>query len=364
MLTTFIDWLRVVFALLFFIVILPPFINPKDEIGIDLFENDTTTKEEDSAKTFSMRLEKIEFVVMIVGIIIFSIFLMETVGFKVIRISTVFVLLIWIQASFGKSIGTIKNIVTQRKDYSLSRREYEAIYLFSYGVIYLILINIDGFFLKIISNIEIIMVRDMLIAFLYIIIVSIYLFLICALLLLIINKIGNSKKVMLMFDKMWRAYQHVIRYIFSKVHSVNDWKYHASIYAKENTDIRKIVKLVIIVPLIGFDIIYNLFRGMFNFVVAFVGGLLSLIYYFLSGVKHLFIAIYRLPDVKWISYSLRISIILALTIVVIINRYSSIFISINSSTETLEFIAGTIVIPMMLEFVLTYKKEFGKKENL
>lgn len=363
MLTIIIEWLRLVFILLFFIAILPPFINSKDEIGIGLVENDSASKEEDKTKRFSMRLEKIEFVAIIICIIISFICLTLTVNSKLIRISTVLILLIWAQASFGNSLGIIKNIVTQKKDSNFSRREYEAIYFFAYGVIYMILINIDNYLLKIFSNIEIIIVRDMLIAFMYIIILSIYLFMICTFILLIINKIGNNKKVMSKFNKMWTIYRNGIRCIFSKTYNIDDWKYHASSYAEKNTVVKKAVKWIIIVSLVVFDIIYNLLRGMLNFIVAFVGCLLSLLYYLLSGMKYLFAAIYRLSDVKWISYSLRISVILALTIVVVINRYSSIFLSIDSSTETLEFIAGTIVIPMMFELVLSYKKEFGKKEN-
>ena len=65
----------------------------------------------------------------------------------------------------------------------------------------------------------------------------------------------------------------------------------------------------------------------------------------------------NISDKKILTISFRITTVLSLMCIVILNRYQPIFRIQEQSTEILEFVASTIIIPIVLEWIISIKKD-------
>ena len=74
-------------------------------------------------------------------------------------------------------------------------------------------------------------------------------------------------------------------------------------------------------------------------------------------------AIFKLSDKKIVAVSFRIAIIAALVITVIVNRYDVFVKNVEESTSVLEFIASSIIIPVVFEWINSGRKSAEIEKN-
>ena len=65
----------------------------------------------------------------------------------------------------------------------------------------------------------------------------------------------------------------------------------------------------------------------------------------------------NLSDRRLVAVSFRVALIVTLVATVIINRYTPIFREYEPSTEGLEFVASTILIPVIFEWISSMKRK-------
>lgn len=108
------------------------------------------------------------------------------------------------------------------------------------------------------------------------------------------------------------------------------------------------------------DLLWTAILMILQFLNDATGHLLSI----LTFVKRKVAALCRLgmniSDERVVGISFRLSIILSLSIMVIINRYQLVFTCKEESTEVLEFIASTVIIPVVFECIFSLKKRNEK----
>lgn len=133
--------------------------------------------------------------------------------------------------------------------------------------------------------------------------------------------------------------------------------------SSQSKNIKKVLLCFLIIPVVLVDVIY-----IFLSQIVFLLG--SMLYYTLLVVKQLVDVIYkictRLLTVSGktvVAISFRVAIIVGLSYIVIINRYIPVFRNNEAGTAVAEFVSSTIIIPLILEWLLSFKPLWRMKKN-
>lgn len=136
-----------------------------------------------------------------------------------------------------------------------------------------------------------------------------------------------------------------------------------AISSKSKT-IKKVLLCFLIIPVVLIDVIY-----IFLTQIVFLIG--SMLYYTVLIVKQLVEAIYKIctrmlsvSGKTVVAISFRIAVIVGLSYIVITNRYIPVFRNNEASTTVAEFISSTIIIPLILEGLLSFKPQWRMKKNV
>ena len=128
----------------------------------------------------------------------------------------------------------------------------------------------------------------------------------------------------------------------------------------DRATLQKILLYPLVLPLFVIDIAYQVLASLFSFIVETVW--YSFVIF--SQIVRVFAKIgnwvLSLSDRTVIAISFRLAIILGLTLVVVCNSYSSLFRLKEESSAAFEFISSAIVIPVILEWVMSYKQGKAK----
>lgn len=128
----------------------------------------------------------------------------------------------------------------------------------------------------------------------------------------------------------------------------------------KRTVLQKILFYPLVLPLFIIDIAYQALSLLFSFIVQAAW----YCYVIFRQVAKVFAKIgnwlLSLSDRTVIAISFRLAIILGLSIVVVCNSYSSLFRLKEESSAAFEFISSAIVIPVILEWVMSYKQGKAK----
>lgn len=128
----------------------------------------------------------------------------------------------------------------------------------------------------------------------------------------------------------------------------------------DRATLQKILLYPLVLPLFVIDIAYHVLASLFSFIVETVW--YSFVIF--SQIVRVFAKIgnwvLSLSDRTVIAISFRLAIILGLTLIVVCNSYSSLFRLKEESSAAFEFISSAIVIPVILEWVMSYKQGKAK----
>lgn len=204
--------------------------------------------------------------------------------------------------------------------------------------------------------------RESVLAFIFLLTVTIQLFLICSLLILpckkliiLIHKISSFKfvrKVDCMIDFVGRYlrgefYKNpLIVSLIGKIANV-----HRNL---------KFLLSVLVVPAFLLDIILALCNYFLRYLAIIIWYTAVIFSQIIALLRKLGKKITDSVESNFISVSFRVSMILALCCTVIINRLEPFFSSPEPSTAIIEFVASVIIIPVILEWIMSYKKAESK----
>lgn len=258
------------------------------------------------------------------------------------------------------SVNILGNVIKENSHDKLSTREKKAIEIIAFVIWYLGNTNLYNWVEKIIIQCQNIMLSDALLAFLYIIVLLVYTFFILALLptplfcgikfLRFIGKNFPRKKQLETFGN-W-----LIEHINSPV-KTKPILVHAIIYAKErNQRITRYLIYLLLPAVYLIDIIKLIISFICAFFVSTVGYLVLLFRLIKTSVKRFFLWILNLSDKRIVAVSFRVALIFAFISVVAMNRYQPFFREYEKSTAVFEFLASSIIIPIIFEWISSARK--------
>lgn len=260
--------------------------------------------------------------------------------------------------TFCHAIGIIKKVVISNDIGKLSSIEWTAINVLAYTIWFLNIQNIFKILLKELHETTNVYISDMLIALSHIILFSLYIFILCALLSeLLINIIGVLKKLyikLLLKNKITDFEQYWINKIEETPKLKSTLIFQWELIGRQPYFIHWI--RYILLPI---TFIFDSFLALINISLSSISssiGLLSLLIRMLrKALKQMLNWLLNLSDKRIIAISFRISLIMALVCTVVFNRYQPIFRMQEASTAVLEFIASAIIIPIIFEWISSFK---------
>ncbi len=334
----------------------------KEKVVKENEEIETVSSEENSWKS------KVETFIVIVSLIV----LLGLIGILWIKYKITWIILVFAFPAYIEriieayiSIGIVRDVVSSTKKEKLSYREKSAIgavaYIVWLGGVY------DCFekVIKIVREYPNTIISDISIIVCYVFAFFIYIFFICSLLpslifcfIDILKKANNSYPYK---QKIEKCENYFIERCEKSI-KIN------SILIKCIDKIIK-AKFVIKIAVVFFlpiafirDIIVVVCTTIFSIIRSVIGYIFLLLRLFKRTIKRSIKWISKLSDKRIVVLSFRVAFVMALAITVIINRYQPLLKNYEESTSVLEFVASSIIIPVIFEWIYSIRQQ--EKDNI
>ena len=294
---------------------------------------------------------------------IIPIWLLDNSILKIIILFSFFLKLI---VQFIPSAAVLKNIVSEKSSGNLNVQEFSALYFLAIIFGYSNTFNIPEKIQLFVESLKNSIVADLILTSFYIVFTCICIFFVSTLIL-------NPLKLLIKFSKKIIRFipKKKINYILSKLHSAINRQFYPKTFfvsvieyaARKENKLSKIVFGIFSIPLGVIDIIRIA-------VELFASYLVSILYFILLFLKQISLILRKVclwiesfSDKTFIAISFRLAIILGLSCIVILNRYNSFLYSKDNSTAVLEFITSAIIIPVIFEWISSYKSKKHAESN-
>ena len=255
------------------------------------------------------------------------------------------------------SLGIVGEVVRSKDNSQLSFREQAAIKTLAYVLWFCGIFHFWEEGIKHIYACSNIHISDMLIVLLFVTAFYLYIFFICSLLpelifctiklLKKIYAIMPGKSALKRLEDFW--VDKIDKPIVFK--SLLIWQWET--IKKWKILLRWIRYLLFPVTFIV-DVIIMLINIMVSYISSEIGYFFLLIRLIKKTLNRILNWVLRLSDKRVVTISFRISLVLSLTCIVILNRYQTIF-RIEESTDIFEFMASAIIIPVIFEWINSIK---------
>lgn len=316
-------------------------------------ENSVTTKQKDEGQLYDI----IQFFIVIIAIVIYIIGCVYiAVNQKLIWLLSIFVVLEVLDKLAGTfvSIGVVRDVVKENTKGTLSEGEYKAFFLISFVMIVLQIANCFNYLIDCARKHFDSITSDLLVLLLYVITLCIYIFLTCAQVTILISFVTKMVK---QIDKYIPGKDKIKRCgdFFAERTNKSIKQSQVTVLLIKRVIKRNVFVRIICIPVaavtVALDIGAFVFHFIFSLMIAVVGYIV-IIYRMISGaIKKVIRYIIDLSGKKIVAVSFRVAIIAALVIAVIANRYDAFVEEIDNSTAVLEFVASSIVIPVVFEWI-------------
>lgn len=326
----------------------------KENIEITKFSQ---TKEE------STWINKVDIFIKIISIIfLIGLIVILWIKCKITWIWLVFAFPVYIERIIEAyiSIGIVRDVVTSPQKEKLSYREKNAIGTVAYIVWFWGIYNGFEKIVEVIREYPHIIISDFSMIMCYVFTLFLYIFFICALSPnLIFFCIDELKKINIFFSSKHRlqSYENYFIGWCGKSIRINSLMvmYIGKIINRKL--LCKIIGILLAPIVLISDIIIFVTLAIFSIIRSTIGYLFLLMSLFLKTMIRIINWISQLSDKRIVALSFRIAFILALTIVVIMNRYQPFLKNYEESTAVLEFVASSIIIPMIFEWIYSIRQQ-------
>lgn len=193
----------------------------------------------------------------------------------------------------------------------------------------------------------------------YVISIFICVFFCCALLinpLKMIVKISKNACRHVSFDKINEVFVRLGKYANSQINS-EICSIKMLEYSFNQKNFQKFLLWLAIVPTLAYDFVKIILDFMLKLFASLIWQTLLIIKQIFNMVVKFITWLTSLKGRSVVAVSFRVAIILALSFSVIINKYQPYLRNYEESSSILEFISSSIIIPIIFEWILSYKKE-------
>lgn len=256
------------------------------------------------------------------------------------------------------AIGTLGNVVRSNDDGCLSNQERNAIQVIAYVVFLLDIINPYERLLEYIEQFSSNMVSDALTVLIFVFFSFIYTFLIIVListpLFCGIHLLKIIGKYLPLKEKLKRIGDYFVKHFDNKVEN----KPYLIRVIKYIQRLRCRVKLLLyfLLPVVYlFDIIKMCMLTLLSMIQSSIGYIVILFRIIKNATKAILLWLLKLSDRHIVAVSFRLALIFALVSIVILNRYQPIFKEYEKSTAVFEFLASSIIIPTVFEWIYSIR---------
>ena len=350
------DFAKSVFGLLFPISLLLSVFVYKDE------------KSEDSVPVQKEETTKQESVIRTIGLIVtLAIFLAG-----VILVNFKYKSLAWICIAVGMpmylgrvagtyvSVGIIGKVVRSEKTDKLSVREHWAIETVAYTLFFLDVYKLPAKLMGLVANIENIPVSDCLYITLYVSRLFLYVFLTCA---LIPVPLSILAKMVIKANELIRDKTSIYKigdFFIKRIDPQSTERpllVKAIEAAKNKHIVRRIFVWIISPVVIVVDACLVIVKMLWSFVITSIGYIFLILRLIKRTIGKVTAWVNNLSDRRLVATSFRVALIATLAITVVTNRYTPLLRESEISTEVLEFVASTILIPVIFEWISSTKNK-------
>lgn len=264
------------------------------------------------------------------------------------------------------SIGVIGNVVKTNTDGRLTFKEHSALFLVSGVVVMLQLRDCFESCINFVTKHFNSITSDLLLLLIHVLVLYIYFFLTCSLIPTLILFLEKLLRKLVLYIPGRSKFKQVGDFFVNKIDKpVKQSHIAVSLlkFIKKKNTILIVLSMPIVMVASVMDIGIFLLNVLFLFVLTSFGYLIIIYRIVKRTLKNMFSALANVSDKKMVGVSFRIAIIAALTSVVIINRYNVVVKNVENSTAVLEFIASTIIIPIVFEWINSGRGNYELKNT-
>lgn len=333
-------------------------------------ENDTEREGEENKNNTSDWEKKVKYAIVISAItlfvvgIVFIIFNMKKLYWLILLLG----LPTYLEqiTSAYLSFGIVEKVVKSGDTGMLSFKERTAINTLAYVLWFLGLYQIFEKAIEKIASCSNAYLSDVIIVLIYVVAFYFYIFFICSLLPgIIFSAIKLLKKIYEVLPWKTKIKSWGDLWI-DKIDKPIGWK-SALIWQWKTIGGWKFIVRWVRYLLLPITFILDIILLCVNALVSFMGSAVGYIFVLARIIKKTLNRISNwilgLSDKRIVAISFRIGIILALSFVVILNRYQPIFKIRDANTAILEFVASAIIIPVVFEWISSIKCNKASSEN-
>ena len=333
-------------------------------------ENDTEREGEENKNNTSDWEKKVKYAIVISAItlfvvgIVFIIFNMKKLYWLILLLG----LPTYLEqiTSAYLSFGIVEKVVKSGDTGMLSFKERTAINTLAYVLWFLGLYQIFEKAIEKIASCSNAYLSDVIIVLIYVVAFYFYIFFICSLLPgIIFSAIKLLKKIYEVLPWKTKIKSWGDLWI-DKIDKPIGWK-SALIWQWKTIGGWKFIVRWVRYLLLPITFILDIILLCVNALVSFMGSAVGYIFVLARIIKKTLNRISNwilgLSDKRIVAVSFRIGIILALSFVVILNRYQPIFKIRDANTAILEFVASAIIIPVVFEWISSIKCNKASSEN-
>ncbi len=121
--------------------------------------------------------------------------------------------------------------------------------------------------------------------------------------------------------------------------------------------IKKVFAILVFLPSLLIDLLRNIIKIVLLVLFGLIKCILELLSYFIVAFASFIVKITDIKDRIIISYTVRVSTVLSLTFIVVLNRVFKLLNNFEDGTAVLEFLASTIIIPLLINWIYDAKKD-------
>lgn len=277
-------------------------------------------------------------------------------NFKFIALLFMILLFLSIFNNAIPSAEMVSNIVRGKHNKKFGLKENTALITLACILIFLKSFGISDKFVEFANSLDNYYYSDWMLVGFYVISISISTFFISSLAL---NPVKFIIKLIKKFFSSFRKYKSKlsIEKLEKQVNGsckTETWTSSAIEHSVSNKILLLLLPITFILDILRLTLLF-----LYESLVSIFLYLLIIVFYIMKIVSKIANWILSLSDSKIVSISFRIAVVLGFGCTVIINRYEPIF-KIQETTTVLEFISSTIIIPVILEWILSYKTKSKK----
>ncbi|OUP55922.1 hypothetical protein B5F14_10015 [Faecalitalea cylindroides] len=257
------------------------------------------------------------------------------------------------------SVGVVRDVISASQIEKLSLREKKAIGAIAYIVCLCGVFNIFEKILNTVGKIENPIIWDFAMTLSYVFLEFLYIFFIFTFFPNILFVVFNILKKMSRFFPLTKKFKKCEYYFIEKCDKgikINFFVIKSIDKILERGLINRLIGIIFLPISFCIDIILSSFLILITMVRSLIGYLFLLFRLFIQTMKKIAKWISQLSDRRIVAMSFRIAIILALVITVITNRYQPFLQKNVESTSVLEFVASSIIIPVIFEWIYSIRQ--------